>query len=95
MLRHIAPNAWGSIASYSSIASSAAVYAEAGLSMLGLGSPATPSLGKMASLVPLTPGAILTMAGLTRLFAALILVALFASLVYKIINLFIYNEIPR
>jgi len=87
MLRHIAPNAWNSIASYASIASSAAVYAEAGLSMLGLGSPATPSLGKVASLVLLTPGAILTMAGLAQLLAALVMVAALALLVHEAVVL--------
>ena len=87
ILRHIAPNAWSSIASYASIASSAAVYAEAGLSMLGLGSPATPSLGKVASLVLLTPGAILTKAGLAQLLAALATIAALALLVHEAIKL--------
>lgn len=87
VLRHIAPNSWSSIASYASIASSAAVYAEAGLSMLGLGSPATPSLGKVASLVLLTPGAILTEAGLAQLLAALATVAILALLVHEAVSL--------
>ena len=85
--RHIAPNTWGSIASYASIASSAAVYAEAGLSMLGLGSPATPSLGKVAGLVMLTPGAVLTEAGLAQLVASLALVAAIAMLMYLAVRL--------
>ena len=87
VLRHIAPNSWSSIASYASIASSAAVYAEAGLSMLGLGSPATPSLGKVASLVLLTPGAILTEAGLAQLLAALATVATLALLIHEAVSL--------
>jgi len=66
------------------MAAAAAVYAEAGLSMLGLEDPSTPSPGKLAGLVLQTPGALLTTAGATQLAASLAAVATLAYLVYRL-----------
>ncbi|BEP18390.1 hypothetical protein PYJP_17420 [Pyrofollis japonicus] len=82
VLRHIAPNAWASAASYASIAATAAVYSEAGFSMLGLGDPSEPSWGLMIGLVLSTPGALLTEAGLIQVLVALALVAVTAALLH-------------
>jgi peptide/nickel transport system permease protein len=78
--RHIAPNAWSAAASYVGMSTAAAVYAEAGLSMLGLGDPSRPDWGLMIRLVAATPGAALTVAGLVQILAALLLTALTATM---------------
>jgi peptide/nickel transport system permease protein len=83
LLRHIVPNTWEAIASYASMASAAAVYAEAGLSMLGLGDASRPSWGMMINLVLTTPGALLTQAGLLQALAGLALIAVAALLFHE------------
>ncbi len=71
LLHHILPNIVDVLASYTSMAAAAAVYAEAGLSMLGLTDPSTPSLGRILNLLLNTPGAILTTAGLVQAAASI------------------------
>jgi len=87
VLKHILPNAWSAIASYASISSAAAVFAEAGLSMLGLGRAGTPSLGKTVSLVLLAPGAPLTLPGILQVGAALLGIVGIAAVFYEILRL--------
>jgi peptide/nickel transport system permease protein len=82
VLRHILPSTWASTASYASIAAATAVYAEAGLSMLGLGDPTRPSWGLMINLILTTPGAILTPSGLLQVMIALLLIALTAAIIH-------------
>ncbi len=83
VLKHLMPNVWSAIASYASISSAAAVFAEAGLSMLGLGRAGTPSLGKMVSLVLLTPGAPLSLPGILQVVAALVGIVGIAAVFYE------------
>ncbi|MCE4606298.1 MAG: ABC transporter permease subunit [Desulfurococcales archaeon] len=80
--KHVLPNTWSAIASYTSIASSVAVYAEAGLSMIGLGDPSIPSWGKMVGLILETPGAILTNPGIIQVSVPLLFTVAMASIFY-------------
>lgn len=81
LARHILPGLGSVIAAQASLAASAAVYAQTGLAMLGLGSGA-PSWGSYLALLLATPGALAAPAGLLQLGAGLGLVAASAYLVY-------------
>ena len=80
--KHILPNTINAIASYTSIASATAIYAEAGLAMIGLTDPSTPSWGKIIGLILQTPGAILTTPGLIQITSPLILIITTATIFY-------------
>lgn len=85
LVHHVAPNAWAAASSHVALAAAAAVYAEAGLTALGLGDPTTPSWGRMINLVLETPGAVLTLAGLLQVAAALVAVSATAYAAYTLI----------
>ncbi len=81
LAKHLLPGLGSLIAAQASLAAAAAVYAQTGLSMLGLGSGA-PSWGRYMALILSTPGAAVTPAGLIQLATSLALVAASAYLVY-------------
>ena len=83
--RHVAPNAWAGASSHVALAAAAAVYAEAGLTAIGLGDPTVPSWGRMINLVLMTPGAVLTTAGLLQVAAAMAVIAATAYAAYALI----------
>jgi len=93
LLRHIMPNMLDMLASYSSIGAAAGIYAEAGLSMLGLTDPSTPSLGRVLDLVLNTPGAIMTLAGVLQASVALLLITLVAVAMHEAIRGLLYTPI--
>ncbi len=85
-LSHVMPNSLPSILSFCALSASVAIYAEAGASMLGLEDPSLPSVGKLAYLVFVTPGAVLTEAGLVQVLASALTASILAYAVYTVIR---------
>ena len=79
-LKHCLPHMKSLLVRYSAISFAIAIYAEAGMAMLGLEDPSVPSVGRLFSLVESTPGAILTPAGQAQALASVFTTVILASL---------------
>ena len=85
-LKHCLPHLRSLLSRYAAISSAVAIYAEAGMAMLGLEDPSIPSVGKLFSLVENTPGAILTPAGQVQVIASVLLTMFLATLIYVLLK---------
>ncbi|UXD22702.1 hypothetical protein IPA_07475 [Ignicoccus pacificus DSM 13166] len=82
-IRHVPKNVVDEVLKYSSMIASIAVYAEAGLAMLGLESQGIPSLGKELNLILNTPGALMERIAQIQVLVIVLTIIVISELVRK------------